>query len=245
MPLKDELLKLLREDTLFRNELRNLLIGEEVATKNDIATILTTINHLREDFNRMNAELKQLREDFNRESQNWRTEMNKLREDFNRMNAELKQLREDFQQESLFLRNEMKELSKRLEVKLTAIGGRWGPDTEATLRNALREFASEALGLEIKRWEEYDSEGIVYGHKSMVEVDIAIQNGEHFLIEFKARAGRSDVSELLRIKKLYEKKVGITPKLYLVATYVDEDAWAPADRFGVKIITYTLTSEKS
>ncbi len=219
-------IKHLREDFNRMNtelkQLREDFQRETIALREDI-------KQLREDFNRMNAELKQLREDFNRMN----AELKQLREDFNRMNAELKQLREDFQRETIALREDI----NRLDMRLSALGTRWGLMAEEATRTALREFFTKKLNVSVSSWETFDEEGVVFGKPTIVEVDIAVKNDEHWLIEYKASANKSDIAVLYRIGELYEKIEGKKPLLFLVSPYVDPHAKSLAKK--LKITVYT------
>ena len=80
-----------------------------------------------------------------------------------------------------------------------------------------------------------DTEGIVYGYPSTIEVDMVIKEGVHILIEVKSRVSRSDIAELYRIGLLYERIYGIKPKLVIVGGFVDHNVWELATKLNIEI----------
>ena len=128
-------------------------IEKEVVTKEEIKQILLELKELREDFNKLSNELKELREDFNRLS----TELRELREDFNR-------------------------LSIRLELRLEALGARWGIFSERAFREGMKYIVERFFGGKVRRWEHYDDEGYVYSTPSKIDIDILVTDTEHILI---------------------------------------------------------------
>jgi len=123
-----------------------------------------------------------------------------------------------------------------LDVKVSAIGVRYGVVTEEAFRASVKYLIEDLLKLyKVERWTYYDSEGLVYGYPSTVEVDVLIKDMEHVLVEYKAHADRQDVSELSRIGRLYEKVVGVKPRLLLVAPMVRERARDLAKELEVEL----------
>ena len=122
-------------------------------------------------------------------------------------------------------------------MRLSALGTRWGLMAEEATRTALREFFTKKLNVSVSSWETFDEEGVVFGKPTIVEVDIAVKNDEHWLIEYKASANKSDIAVLYRIGELYEKIEGKKPLLFLVSPYVDPHAKSLAKK--LKITVYT------
>lgn len=58
--------------------------------------------------------------------------------------------------------NELKALEKRPNLRLEALGARWGLASERAFREAVRELLREA-GYAVERWVYFHSEGHVYG----------------------------------------------------------------------------------
>ncbi|PSO06204.1 hypothetical protein B9Q04_17265 [Candidatus Marsarchaeota G2 archaeon BE_D] len=215
MSVKEEFLRLLKEDEEFRLAAAGLLGYSEIIKRLDEneRNVQETIK-----------EIKQLREDFNRE-------IKQLREDFNR---EIKQLREDFNR-----------LSGRFEVILGRMGRRWGADLERTLlgtfKEALEKEGIEPGKVESFSYTDYD--GSVTGLKGRrVQVDILVRDGKLTLIEVKAFAEREDMDHLTDVvgyvQKILKKDV---ERVYVVAVNVDREALNRAQELGFKVIYGSLT----
>jgi len=208
--LKREIIRLLKEDEDFRIMLIGTL-ASAFATREETNAILREIRNLRTDFNKR---MEEMREDFNRRMEAFERRMEEMREDFNR-------------------RMEM------FDTKLSALGARWGLINEASVRQALKGILERFFKAKVERWEVYDEKGLVYGHPSMIDVDVLIRDSEHILIEIKSHVRKGDVAELLRISQLYQEKTGVTPRLVIVSPYVDEKAKELA-----KIKNITVYTEK-
>ena len=127
-----------------------------------------------------------------------------------------------------------------LDRKLTALGARWGAESEEAFRNAMRGVVQDILGVAtVDRWIYFDREGVVYGHPSAVEIDIAVKDGVHILVEVKASASSGDAAELHRMGKLYESTTGIKPRLVLITPFIDDKALEKAKALGIEVYTST------
>jgi hypothetical protein len=154
-------------------------------------------------------------------------EIEKLREDMNK-------LREDMMKGFELMDRRI----TRLENLISAIGARWGIMVEDAFREGLRGILEKEFGVKVERWITIDEEGIVYGFKSVIEVDIAVKDGKTLLIEISSSVDRSKVAAFLRKAKLYEKKTGIRPeRLIMVTPYAEDAAVEAAREVGVEIYT--------
>jgi hypothetical protein len=121
---------------------------------------------------------------------------------------------------------------------ISAIGARWDIMAEDTFREGLRGILEKEFGVKVERWIARDEDGIVYGFRNVIEIDIAVKDGKTLLIEISSRVGPSDVAALLRKAQLYERKTGIKPdRLLMVTPYADEDAIEAAKEVGVEVYT--------
>jgi hypothetical protein len=126
----------------------------------------------------------------------------------------------------------------RLENLISAIGARWGIMAEDAFRGGLRGVLEKEFGVKVERWITIDEEGLVYGFKSVIEVDIAIKDGKTMLIEISSSVDRSKVAAFLRKAQLYEKKTGIRPdRLIMVTPYAEDAAVEAAKEVGVEVHT--------
>ncbi len=125
---------------------------------------------------------------------------------------------------------------RRLGISIQGIGVRYGVGTEEAFRESIKYLIEDLLGVyRVSKWRYYDSEGIVYGHPSTIDVDVLIRDREHIIVEYKAYADKSDLAELLRIGVLYEKVTGIKPKLLMVAAGYRKRAKEFAKKLGIEI----------
>jgi hypothetical protein len=107
---------------------------------------------------------------------------------------------------------------------------------ETTFREGMRGVVHEILGAAtVGKWIYFDANGEVYGHSSPIEVDVAIKNGAHVLIEVKPSISRGDIAEFWRIGKLYKRVNGVKPRLIVILPYVDEKAAELAKNLGMEV----------
>ncbi len=132
---------------------------------------------------------------------------------------------------------ELQAQTNRFARALEALGARWGVMAEESFRNGVRGIVEDLFGGKVERWEYYDAEGEVYGHPSMVEADLVIKDGKHFLVEVKSSVSKGDVLELLRIAKVYEKVTGVKPVLAIVSPFVDKKALKFSKTVGIRVYT--------
>ena len=211
--LKSKILRLLREDEEFRYAVAGLIGLEE---------ILKRIDTLTEEQTRIWEEIKALREE---QTKMWH-EIQELRKEQTKMWEEIKTLRKD-----------MNEGFRLLRRHIDALGARWGLLAEEAFREGLKGLVERVFGGKVERWSHYDKEGVVFGHPSMVDMDLIVKDREHILVEVKSSVSRGDVYELWRIGKLYERVEGIKPKLVVVSPYIEDTAKKTAEKLGIE--TYT------
>ena len=75
----------------------------------------------------------------------------------------------------------------------------------------------------------------MYGHLAVVEVDVLIRDKEHVLLKVKSGVSKGDVAEFYRIGLLYEKVVGVKPRLVIVGDFIDRDAHELAEKLSVEV----------
>jgi len=131
------------------------------------------------------------------------------------------------------------EHARMLDLKIGALGSRWGIFSEQAFREGMKSIVEQYFGGEVERWITDDEEGIVFGHPSKVEVDLIVKDGEHILIEIKSSIHKSDVSKLFREGILYEKVKGVKPKLAIISPFVEPDAKEEAELQGIPVFTHT------
>ena len=186
---KERLLRALEEDREFRYAVMGLLGFTE---------ILNRITRLEEGYQRLEERFARLEE-----------RVIRLEERYQKLEERVARL------EELFLRLEervsrLEEEVRELRRLVIVVAHRFGVITEEAFRQAMRYVVEEVLGVaRVERWVYRDEEGLVYGHPSVVDVDVAIRDGEHVLVEVKSRVSRADVLGMSRIGRLYERVVGV------------------------------------
>ena len=161
----------------------------------------------------------------------------KLEERFIELEEIVAKLEERFAQlEERFLRVE--EAVAGLQRTLATVAHRFGVMSESAFREALKGILEKYFEATAYRWTAYDSEGLVYGHPSEVELDVVIRDKTHILVEVKSRVDPADVAELVRIAQLYERKEGVKPRLAIVAGFVSPRAKKLAESLGIEVYTY-------
>ena len=149
-----------------------------------------------------------------------REDMVKLREDMNRLREDMNKLRED------------------MNRRISALGARWGLQTEEAFREGLKGILEKEFGVRVERWVEKDKEGMVYDHPSDIELDIAVKDGKTILIEVSSHIKASDIPIFRRKAEFYEKITGVkADRLVIVTPYADDKALEMAKEFEIEIYT--------
>ncbi|MEM4454239.1 MAG: DUF3782 domain-containing protein [Thermofilaceae archaeon] len=190
-----------------------------------------------EEFAKVWAELAKLREDMLEGFRRHDEELAKLRQDmlegFKRHDEELAKLWSEVSK----LREDFNRGFAALNRRLDALGARWGVMAESAFREGLRALL-EDLGIRVEKWSAFDEEGRVYGYESVVELDVAVKDGELILVEVASHVKQSDVSTFKRKAEFYAEKTGRKPdKLIIVSPYVDESALRAAKQLGIEVYT--------
>jgi hypothetical protein len=122
--------------------------------------------------------------------------------------------------------------------RLMALGARWGVESEEAFRNAMKGIVEGILSVaRVGKWVYFDKDGVVYGYPSQVDVDVAIKDSTHILVEVKSSVSRGDVSEFSRVGRLYEMVTGIKPRLVMVTPFIDDRGLEAARTLGIEVYT--------
>ena len=263
---KERILRALEEDKEFRYALMGLLGFKELVERQQ--RLEERFAELAERFSRLEERQQRLEERLARlEERQLKLEerFNKLEERFAELEKRFVELEERFarleeryqrlEERVVGLEKRFSELEERfLEVEkrlasleaavrdlqraLATVAHRFGVMSEHAFREAIKGIVEELFGATAYRWTAYDSQGVVYGHPSEVEVDVVVKDRRHLLVEVKSRADTGDILELVEIGRFYESKEGVKPELAIVAGFVSPRARRLAERLGVKIYTY-------
>ncbi|MCC6004547.1 MAG: DUF3782 domain-containing protein [Thermofilum sp.] len=136
------------------------------------------------------------------------------------------------------LREDMNRGFELIERRISALGARWGIQTEEAFREALKGILEKEFGVKVERWVAKDTEGTVYDYPSDVEIDMAVKDDKTILIEISSHIKASDIPIFRRKAQFYEKATGKKPgRLIIVTPYADEKAIEIAKKFGIEIYT--------
>ncbi|MEO0240728.1 MAG: DUF3782 domain-containing protein [candidate division WOR-3 bacterium] len=240
--------EMMEKRAVTREEIKEILI-ELRAQREDANKRFEEINKRFEEVNRrfeeVNKRFEELREDTNRRFEEVNKRFEELREDTNRrfeeVNRRFEELREDMNRrfeevDKRFeiLTKEMRDGFKLLRDAITAVGARWGIFAEEAFREGMEGILKELGFYDVKKWEDYDKDGMVFGYPSTVEVDLVIKDDKHYLIEVKSSVSDGDVLKLKKVGEFYEKKTGVKPELVIVSPYIKEEAKEKCKIFGIK-----------
>ena len=225
--IEEELPKIIERHPEVRAKLVEVL-EEKMATKEDIKMLIEQIEKNRQESNKR---FEQLIKEMNKRFEEINQRFEEMREDTNKRFEEIrKEFNERFEQ----LTKEMRDGFKKLSDTISAVGSRWGIFSKRAFRDAMSDLLKK-LGLDkAEKWVELDEEGIVFGHPSMVEVDLLIKDNVHYLIEVKSSVSEGDAIKLKNIGELYEKKTKVKPQLVFVTPFMKEKAKILCKKYGIK-----------
>jgi len=232
--LKKRFLEFLKSDEEFRLAVAGLL---------GLDTVISELKRLREDFLTFVKVQEKRWEENNRRWEDAYKRFEAIESEIKRLWEAVEKLREDFNKLREDFNKLYESVMKRMdsfERRLMALGTRWGIESEGAFRNAMRGVVEELLGVaKVEKWRCYDERGEVLGYPSWIEVDVTIKDQIHVLLEVKSSASGAEVSKLWRIGKLYERVVGVRPRLVLVTPFIDESGLEAAEKLGVEVYTKT------
>ncbi|ADY01345.1 hypothetical protein VMUT_1140 [Vulcanisaeta moutnovskia 768-28] len=87
-----------------------------------------------------------------------------------------------------------------------------------------------------ERWPYNDVNGKVYGYPAVIDLNIAIRNDMHVLVEVKSSISGSDVDGFWSIGRLYESS-DVRHRLVIVSPYVDDRAAELSRELGMEVYT--------
>ena len=128
------------------------------------------------------------------------------------------------------------EARKDVHAHLSAIGARWGIQTEESFRKAIQAILSDFTDLRVERFTAYDAEGKVFGRPDQVEIDVLIRDGQTILGEIKSSMSKSDVYAFERKVAFYEHRHGVKADRKIIITpMLDPRAQLVVDELGIQV----------
>jgi len=130
------------------------------------------------------------------------------------------------------------EARKDIHAHLSAIGARWGVQTEESFRKAIQAILSDFTDLRVERFTAYDAEGEIFGRPDQVEIDVLIRDGQTILGEIKSSMSKSDVYAFERKVAFYEQRRGVKADRKIIITpMLDPRAQPVVDELGIHVYT--------
>jgi len=262
--VREEFLRLLREDREFRYTVLGLLGFEEILGRLDENT--RAIRSLQEQVSEHSRAIKSLQEQVAENTRAIRSlqeqvvELQKivvehsraiksLQEQVAENTRAIRSLQEQVAENTRAIRSlqeQVAELQKivvehsraieKMASSIQAIGNRYGLFTEEAFREGIKYVIADLLReYRVDKWVYYDKKGVVYGYPSVVEVDVLVKDREYILVEYKSSVDRGDVAELYRVGKLFEEEEGVKPKLLIVSPSIRRRARELAEKLGVEV----------
>jgi Uncharacterized conserved protein containing a coiled-coil domain len=236
--LVEELPRAIEEDADFRYWLTGWMaetFPRRPEVEQSTAQILEQLAALRQDFNRQMALQAQRIEALEQR-------MEDLRRDFNRR---MEELRWDFHQQVLRLTERHESLEKRvdgglarLDATLGAIGARWGLMAEESFRSGMAGILRDEFGWQVEHVLIMDTEGYVFGRPDQVEIDMAIHNGAHWLVEIRSSMSKPYMYTFVRKVELYERlrEVQVARRI-VISPMIHPQAKEVAERLNIELYT--------
>ncbi len=134
---------------------------------------------------------------------------------------------------------EIKQMNRKHDSTIGALGSRWGLFSEKSFRNALAAILEESFGVEVLNINDYDPDGLVFGHPDQVEIDVIIKNGLVIVCEIKSSMSKSDMYTFSRkvefYKQKYQRQVN---RQIVVSPMVDPTALPVAESLNIEVYSY-------
>ncbi len=134
---------------------------------------------------------------------------------------------------------EIKKMNQKHDSTLGAIGSRWGLNSEASFRNALKGILEGSFGVQVLNIIDFDDNGEVFGRADQIEIDIIIKNGITIACEIKSSMSKSDVYTFERKIQFYQKHHGRTVnRKMVISPMVEEKALVLSKELGIEVYSY-------
>ena len=125
--------------------------------------------------------------------------------------------------------------------RISAVGARWGLQSEAAFRNALAGILENNFDTQVPNVNEYDDQGEVFGRPDQVELDIITRNGLLLICELKSSIDRGGMHLSERKVRFYEQRHNRKAnRLIVISPMIDEKAEKLAKELGMEIYLDSL-----
>jgi hypothetical protein len=168
----------------------------------------------------------------------WEENQKRWEENWNQLKANDKKWEENQKTINSMLKS-IQSQEKRYDSTIGALGARWGIHSEAAFRNGLKAILEDSFGVTVKRYEDYDHEGQVFGRPDQIEMDLIIHNGTLILCEIKSSMDKAGMYVFWRKKQFYEQKHGIqASRIMVISPMIDDPGKRVAQDLGIETYSY-------
>ncbi|MCF8109796.1 MAG: DUF3782 domain-containing protein [Desulfohalobiaceae bacterium] len=168
----------------------------------------------------------------------WEENQKKWEESQRRWEAQEKKWEENQKTINSILKS-IQSQEKKYDSTIGALGARWGIHSEAAFRNGLKAILEDSFDVTVKRYEDYDHEGQVFGRPDQIEMDLIIHNGTLILCEIKSSMDKGGVYLFWRKKTFYEQKHGIeVSRAMVISPMIDDPGKRVAQDLGIETYSY-------
>ena len=259
VPMQDEIktfediIRLLQERPALREQLRQLLLTQELlALPQQVAQLAEAVSRLERQVDRLAQAQERAEERLGRLEER----VGGLEERVGRLEEALARLAEAQArtEEALArlaaaqarteermdrLEQAWDEFRRFMDMKITGLGARWGIFSERAFREAVAHFMAK-VGLTTERFVAQDQEGRVLGRPATIEMDILVRDGAIIVAEVKSSISEADVFLAERkaqfVSGLLGKPIG---DKVVVSPFIDPRARKMARELGWRIFTGT------
>ncbi len=217
---RDQMLSLMENDSAIRDLVSRMMLE---------SVVVQELRAFREDTNRRFEAVDRRFEAVDRRFEEMMTELKALRTD---MDKRFEQMRVDMDKRFEAQRSDM---DKRFDLvgvefkatrdSISALGSRWGIQTEEAVRSFAQEFISKEFGVKAERWTHKDA-----------ELDLVVGNGHHCAIEVTSWCDERALRRFLQSVGAYETKTGNhVVRRMIITAHATGAAWKAAQQAGVEI----------
>ncbi len=179
--------------------------------RSELLTLIRTDSAIRDEVNRLilesavMQELKAFREDVNKRFEAMDRRFEAMDRQFDSLHKDVRSTRDS----------------------VSALGSRWGIQTEEAVREFAAGFIAEEFGVKAEHWAHKDA-----------ELDLVIRNGRHCVIEVTSWCDEKAMRRFIQSAAEYEKQTGNRPSRRIVVTaHATGPAWRLAQREGIEVFS--------
>ncbi len=226
-----ELPELMQNDAAFRKiiiQITRTQYADKAETRSHFDRMMDEMVRNRE---MLEQKMEQARLNQEKSDQHWEENNRRWEENNRRWKENHKEL--------VKLTDALQHLGQKYDQTLGSLGSRWGFQSEASFRDALSAIIKDYDDVEVLNVNEFDDEGIVFGHPEQIELDIVIKNGKLIICELKSSVSKSEMYTFDKKVKFYEKKHNCKANRKIVVSPMpDRYAKPVAERLGIEVYSF-------